>query len=216
MAAPRRPQDLFTITHSPGLWTVTPHEGMYVATRTHCRTSAKKRQHRRFCLTCTTTKGSHPSPPRGAGPAQRRVLLYPAPLAMTRLLGARSSRYQGMRAGVPIACGSARRYVHTYRGLVNKPPGRRPKRPSRLGVYDDRSGSHAQHSPPQGRRATPALLLRDERVLPALLGLLIQPDDRALAGVCELRLHGALLRFIHSAHVLALLRDRPLVAVFGV
>ena len=30
---------------------------------------------------------------------------------------------------------------------------KKPKRPSRLGVYDDRSGSLARHAPPQGRRA---------------------------------------------------------------
>ena len=92
---------------------------------------------------------------------------------------------------------------------------RKPKRPSRLGVYDDRSEPGARHTPPRGTGQF-GLLLGDERVLTALLGLFIQPDDRALAFTVELGLHGALLGFIHSAHVLALLRNRPCVAVFGV
>jgi hypothetical protein len=31
---------------------------------------------------------------------------------------------RGLGAGVPIECGSAQRYVISYRGHVNKPPGR--------------------------------------------------------------------------------------------
>ena len=40
---------------------------------------------------------------------------------------ARGAKLAARRAGrrrVPIESGSARRYVHAYRGLVNKPPGR--------------------------------------------------------------------------------------------
>ena len=32
-------------------------------------------------------------------------------------------KHEGVGAGVPIERGAARRYVHAYRGLVNKPPG---------------------------------------------------------------------------------------------
>ena len=71
-----------------------------------------------------STKRKHFPRPLGVGATKRWVLFHPAYLAKTRLLGARSSRYQGVSAGVPIKCGSARRYVHTYRGHVNKSPGR--------------------------------------------------------------------------------------------
>ena len=57
------------------------------------------------------------------------------------------------------------------------------------------------------------LLLRDERVLPALLGLFIEPDDGALTFTVELGLHGALLRLIHRAHVIRLLRNAPFVTL---
>ena len=70
------------------------------------------------------TKRKHVPRPLEVGATKRWVLFHPAYLAKTRLLGARSSRYHGVSAGVPIECGSARRYVHTYRGHVNKSPGR--------------------------------------------------------------------------------------------
>ena len=60
------------------------------------------------------------------------------------------------------------------------------------------------------------LLLRDERVLPALLRLPIQPNHGAFAFTVELGFHGALLRLLHRAHVIGLLRDRPLVTVLQV
>ena len=77
-----------------------------------------------FCLTCTTPKGSHPSPPRGAGAAKGRVYFHPTPPATTRPLGARRPGREGLGADVSIECRSARRYVLTSRGLVNKRPGR--------------------------------------------------------------------------------------------
>ena len=81
------------------------------------------RQPRRFCLTCTTPRGSHSSPRRG-GRGKREGLVPPRSLATTRPLGARRPLREGLGADVSIECGSARRYVLTSRGLVNKPPGR--------------------------------------------------------------------------------------------
>ena len=46
------------------------------------------------------------------------------------------------------------------------------------------------------------LLLSDERVLAFFFGLFVHPDDGALAFAVELGFHGALLRFIHRAHVI--------------
>ena len=40
-----------------------------------------------------------------------------------------------------------------HRGAGSHSRLKKPKRPSRLGVYDDRSGPLARHTPPQGRRA---------------------------------------------------------------
>ncbi len=71
-----------------------------------------------------STKRKHFPRPLGGGATKRWVLFHPAYLAKTRLLGARSSRYRGVSAGVPMECGSAWRYVHTYRGHVIKSPGR--------------------------------------------------------------------------------------------
>jgi len=49
-------------------------------------------------------------------------LFHPAHLATTQLLEARSPKCRGVGAGVPSEWGSARRYVHSGCGLVNKPP----------------------------------------------------------------------------------------------
>ena len=43
---------------------------------------------------------------------------------------------------------------------------------------NDRSKSCAQHPPPHGARGGLKLLLRNELVLPSLLGLLIKPDEQ--------------------------------------
>ena len=77
-----------------------------------------------FCLTCTTPNGSHPSPPARGGRGKKEGLLSPRSLATTRPLGARRPGREGLGADVSIECRSARRYVLTSRGLVNKRPGR--------------------------------------------------------------------------------------------
>ena len=69
------------------------------------------------------SKGKPSLAPARGGCGKREGLVPPRSLATTRPLGARSSRYQGVVAGVPIECRSARRYVPTHRGLVNKAPG---------------------------------------------------------------------------------------------
>jgi hypothetical protein len=83
-------------------------------------------------------------------------------------------------------------------------------------VPHSRSGRPVGVGRPLQGLAKRELLLGDERVLAFFLGLLVHPNDGAFAFAVELGFHGALLRLIHRTHVITLLRDAPLVTVFGV
>ena len=70
------------------------------------------------------SKGKPSLAPARGGRGKKEGLVPPRSLATTRPLGARRPGREGLGADVSIECRSARRYVLTSRGLVNKPPGR--------------------------------------------------------------------------------------------
>ena len=70
------------------------------------------------------SKGKPSLAPARGGRGKREGLVPPRSLATTRPLGARRPGREGLGADVSIECRSARRYVLTSRGLVNKRPGR--------------------------------------------------------------------------------------------